>query len=103
MCTFVVPLIFSPSDPNIFVYAKTCHSVFLASQECGHHTGPNSCQQHTCPVQHHGIATHQANSAMLIFNMQPLTVGGSPRHQLLNLQFVCHPHRAQTAWTIPNV
>ena len=30
--TCVVPLIFSPSDTNAFVCAKTCRSVFLASQ-----------------------------------------------------------------------
>ena len=30
--TWVVPLIFSPSDTNAFVCAKTCRSAFLASQ-----------------------------------------------------------------------
>ncbi|SRR5258706_11912409 len=30
--TCVVPLIFSPSDTNAFMYAKTCRSAFLASQ-----------------------------------------------------------------------
>ena len=66
-----------------------------------HHTGPNSYQLHTCRVQHHGIATHRANFAMLIFDMQPLTVGGSPRHQPLNVQSVCHPQKAQIAiWAV---
>ena len=69
----------------------------------GHHTGPNQSQQHTCRVQHHGIATHRVNSVMLIFDMQPPTVGGSPRHQLLKLHSDCHPHQAQkTPWTFPN-
>ena len=70
----------------------------------GHHTGLNWCQQHTCRAQHHGIATHQANSAMLIFDMRPLTASGSPRHQLLNLHSVCHTHKAQMAsYRNPNV
>ena len=70
----------------------------------GHHTGPNQCQQHTCRVQRPGIATYQANSARLIFDMQPLTVGGSPHHQRLKLHSVCHPLKPHVAtWTIPNV
>ena len=69
-----------------------------------HHTGPNQCRQHTCRVQHHGIATHRVNSVMLIFDMQPLTVGGSPRHQILNLHSNCHSHKVQIPpLTIPDV
>ena len=79
----------------------TPHSLHLRR---GHHTGLNLCRRRTCRGQHRGIATRRVNYAMLIFDMQPPTVSGSPRHHLLNVHSVCHAHMAHMAsGIIPHV